>query len=54
MKKRMKRADKAKARMAVIIGDDELAKGVAMVRDLDAGEQHEVAIDSLIGVIGER
>lgn len=54
MKKRMKRADKANAKMAVIIGDDELAKGVAMVRDLDAGEQREVAIDSLIGVIGER
>ncbi len=54
MKKRMKRADKANARLAVILGDDELAKGVAQLRDLDSGEQQEVALDQLAGVIGKR
>lgn len=45
--KRMKRANKLNARVAVILGDDELAKGVATVRDLDSGEQREVAMDTL-------
>lgn len=54
MKKRLKRADKANARLAVILGDDELAKGIAQLRDLDSGEQQEVALDQLAGVIGEK
>jgi histidyl-tRNA synthetase len=47
MKRRMQRANKLNARVAVIIGDDELAKGVAQVKDLDSGEQREVALDKL-------
>ncbi len=46
--KRMKRADKARASTAVILGDDELAKGVATVRDLDSGSQEEVALEALV------
>jgi histidyl-tRNA synthetase len=42
--KRMKRADKIKARMALVLGEAELQRGVVMLRDLDAGEQHEVAL----------
>ncbi len=45
--KRMKRANKINARCAVIIGDDELARDMAMLRDLDSGEQHEVALGAL-------
>jgi histidyl-tRNA synthetase len=48
MGKRMKRANKVNARVAVILGDDELAKNVAAVRDLDSGEQREVPLDALI------
>ncbi|HEY3146964.1 MAG TPA: histidine--tRNA ligase [Dongiaceae bacterium] len=48
MSKRMKRANKVNARVAVILGEDELAKNVAAVRDLDSGEQREVALDTLI------
>ena len=47
MGKRMKRANKLNARVAVILGDDEIAKGVAALRDLDSGEQREVAFDQL-------
>jgi len=54
MKKRMKRADKANAYMAVILGDDELVKGIAQLRDLDSGEQKEVALDQLADVIGKK
>jgi histidyl-tRNA synthetase len=47
MKRRMQRANKLNARAAIIIGDDELAKGVAQVKDLDSGEQREMALDKL-------
>ena len=39
--------------MAVILGDDELANGVAQLRDLDSSEQREVALDQLAGVISK-
>jgi histidyl-tRNA synthetase len=42
MKKRMNRADKIKARAAVIIGGDEARGGTAAVRDLTTGEQRTV------------
>ncbi len=45
--RRIKRADKIRARIAVILGDNELAKGVAAVRDLDSGEQVEVPLAAL-------
>jgi len=47
MKRRMQRANKLHARAAIILGDDELARGVAQVKDLDSGEQREVALDKL-------
>ena len=47
MKKRMARANAAGARFAVIIGDDELAKGVASVKNLGTGHQSEVAIGAV-------
>jgi histidyl-tRNA synthetase len=42
MSKRMKHADKVHARVALMIGDDELAKGVVTLRDLDSGLQETV------------
>jgi histidyl-tRNA synthetase len=45
--RRMRRADRIGARAAVLLGEDELAKGVATVRDLDSGEQSEVALGDL-------
>jgi histidyl-tRNA synthetase len=47
--KRMKRADKLGAVAAVLLGEDELAKGVATLRDLASGTQEEVALDELQG-----
>lgn len=47
MKRRLQRANKANARAAVILGDNELAKGVVAVKDLDKGEQKEVALANL-------
>jgi histidyl-tRNA synthetase len=47
IKKRMARADKMKAVAAVIIGDDDLAKGVATLRDLQSGTQEQVPLAQL-------
>ncbi|MEX2451466.1 MAG: histidine--tRNA ligase [Rhodospirillales bacterium] len=49
MSKRMNRANKMNACAAVILGEDELAKGVATVRDMTTGEQREVSLDGLAG-----
>ncbi len=45
--RRMKRADRMNAAAAVLIGEDELAKDVATVRDMDGGEQEEVPLGAL-------
>jgi histidyl-tRNA synthetase len=45
--KRMKRANKIGARAAVILGEDELARNAATLRDLDTGEQIDVPLAEL-------
>jgi histidyl-tRNA synthetase len=47
MARRMKRANKIGARAAVIVGEAELARGVAAVRDMHTGAQEEVLVDAL-------
>ena len=47
MKKRMARANKANARFAVILGEDEAARGAATLRDLDSGAQEDVPLAAL-------
>ncbi|MCK5424850.1 MAG: histidine--tRNA ligase, partial [Emcibacter sp.] len=47
MGKRMKRANKANAIAAILIGEDELARGVVTVKTFDDGSQNEVALDQL-------
>ncbi len=44
MKTLLARASKIGARVAVIIGDDELARGIVQVRDLKQSTQREVAV----------
>jgi histidyl-tRNA synthetase len=44
MKKRLARANKMNARAAIILGDEELARDAAAVRDLDTGDQEEVPL----------
>ena len=51
MKRRMQRANKLNARAAVIIGDAELERGVAQLKDLDSGAQREVALDALASAL---
>lgn len=45
--RRMKRANKLNARAAVFLGEDELARGAAKVRDLDSGEEADAPLGGL-------
>ena len=47
MKQRMKRANRLGARAAVIIGEDEMERQAATVRDLDSGAQEAVPFSDL-------
>lgn len=45
--RRMKRANRVSAAAAVMLGEDEMSRGAASVRDMDTGEQQEVPLDTL-------
>lgn len=47
MGKRMKRADKVGASHALILGSNEIERGVVQIKDLKAGTQTEVALDAI-------
>ena len=53
MKKRLSRANSAGARYAIILGDDELDRGEAQVKNLGSGEQAKVAFGQLAEAIRE-
>lgn len=48
MKKRLQRANKAAARAALLLGDDELSAGEVTLRDLDSGDQRRIARADLV------
>lgn len=50
-KPQLKYANKIGVRYLVILGEDEMAKGVAGVKDMQSGEQVEVSIDELTSYI---
>lgn len=52
MKSRLKQADHSGARVAVIVGPDELAAGTVTLRDLKMGTQESVDRRSLIDALG--
>jgi histidyl-tRNA synthetase len=47
LKRRMERANRTGARAAVILGDDDIAKGVAQVKDLQTGTQEAVPFSQI-------
>jgi histidyl-tRNA synthetase len=54
LQRRMRRAHQINARAAVLIGEDETARNVVTLRDLDTGEQGEVAVDPALGTLRAR
>lgn len=53
LKGSMRAADRTGAKLAVILGDDDLRAGTAVVKDLSTGEQLTVALDALTDSIQE-
>ena len=47
LKRRMERANRVDARAAVIVGEDEAARGVVQLKNLGSGEQSEVTLAEL-------
>ena len=54
LKSQLKSADRAGVRFALIVGEDELARGVIQARDLLTSTQTEVSLDHLIAWLMER
>ncbi len=44
----MKRADRLGAKRVLIVGDDELAAGKGILRDMGTKTQQEVALDNIV------
>ncbi|MCA1200759.1 histidine--tRNA ligase [Priestia flexa] len=51
VKGQFKSADRLEAKYVVVLGDDELAKGVANVKDMALGEQEEVKLEELVAYL---
>jgi histidyl-tRNA synthetase len=47
LKSQMRRADKLKAASVLIVGDDELAKGKVVLRNMASKEQEEISLDNV-------
>ena len=51
LKSQMRRADKLRAAAVLIIGEDEVRRGVAVLRDMATKQQTEIALDELETVL---
>jgi histidyl-tRNA synthetase len=54
LKSQMRRADKLKAASVLIVGDDELGKGAAVLRDMASKQQQEIELENLEAVLAAR
>lgn len=54
LRSQMKQADREKARLALILGDDELARGEITLRDLEKGDQVCVALEAAVDAVRSR
>jgi histidyl-tRNA synthetase len=54
LKSQMRRADKLKAVSVLIVGDDELAKGKAVLRDMASKRQAEIGLDGIESELAAR
>ncbi|MHB8340800.1 MAG: histidine--tRNA ligase [Mycobacteriales bacterium] len=53
LKGAMRAADRSGARFALVLGERDLAAGVAQLKDLTSGEQRPVGLDDVVGAIEE-
>ncbi len=52
--KQLKLADARHARLAVVVGPDEWARGEVMIKDLRSGSQEAVSVHSIVNTIKAR
>ena len=54
LKSQMRRADKLKARYVLILGEDELKRGKAALRNMETKSQEEISINNIITVLKDK
>jgi histidyl-tRNA synthetase len=54
MRAQMRHANRRGARVTLIVGEDELARGEFTLRDMQSGEQVTVSTDTLVAAVSER
>jgi histidyl-tRNA synthetase len=54
MKAQMREANRQQARQVIIVGDDELASGIAQVKDMDQSTQRSVPFDQLANQLTDK
>ena len=50
----MKGADRAGARFALVLGEEELANGTVALKDLAAHEQEDIALADIVDVLTQK
>ena len=53
LKSQMRQADKSYAAFVLMIGEDELAKGTVVVKDMKSGAQEEMSLEDMEGLVGK-
>jgi histidyl-tRNA synthetase len=54
MKNAMKSANRSGARYALLVGERDLAEGVAQLKDLESGEQTAVPLDRVVAEVAAK
>ncbi len=54
LRAQMKQADRLGARFVLVLGEDEVRRGVAAIREMATGAQEEMALDALPGLLAAR
>ena len=49
----MKAADRSGAKLALVLGDRELAEGTIEVKNLTNGEQHKMSLEGVVAEVSE-
>jgi len=50
LKAQMREADRQRAKKVLIIGEDEIKKGKAVLKDMESGEQEEAELEKIKGM----
>ncbi|MGD6832104.1 histidine--tRNA ligase [Sutcliffiella halmapala] len=54
LKAQFKAADRLKSKYTIVFGEDELAKGVVSIKEMETGEQQEVAYEGVVTYLTEK